>query len=100
MFGSVIEDENPSEGQAYREDTQMTLRTNNVIAIGNTVLFLSNSEVDDLYAELAETIHSSELMGLPTVDIQDIFSLTIAEARSLLKELKREEAVNWGRDGF
>jgi len=78
----------------------MTFRTNNIIPIGNTVLFLNNSEAEHLHNELAEIINSSELMGLPTVEIPDLLSLTITEARSLLKELKSEEAVDWGRDGF
>lgn len=78
----------------------MNFRTNNIIPIGNTVLFLNDSEADDLHDELAETIHSSELVGSPTVEVQDLLSLTLNEARSLLRELKSEKIVNWGRDGF
>jgi len=77
----------------------MNYRSNR-IPIGNTVLFLNKSEVDDLHNELTETIHSSELVGSPTVEVQDLLSLTITEARSLLRELNEEEFVNWGRDGF
>ena len=71
-----------------------------IVPIGNTVLFLNNSEKDALQNELVETIRSVELQGSLTVEIPDLLSLTVTEARTLLRELNGEETVNWKRDGF
>ena len=70
------------------------------IPIGNTILFLSNNEVELLRREVEACCHAADLQGSPNVILPDLLSLTVTEARSLMRELSGEETVNWQRDGF
>ena len=70
------------------------------IPIGNTVLFLSEDEADELREELETCCHAAELQGEGIIEIPDLFLLPVTEARSLVRELSGGETVNWQRDGF
>ena len=68
------------------------------IPIGNTVLFLSEDEADDLREELGTRCHAAELQGEGVIEIPDLLAASAGEARSLIE--RQEPPVNWGRDGF
>jgi hypothetical protein len=68
------------------------------IPIGNTVLFLSEDEADDLRAELGTRCHAAELQGEETIEILNLLAMSVGDARSLIDG--QGQTVNWGRDGF
>jgi predicted nucleic acid-binding protein len=68
------------------------------IPIGNTVLFLSENEADDLREELETCCHAAELRGEGIIEIPDLLVASVADATSLIGH--HEQAVNWGRNGF
>jgi hypothetical protein len=68
------------------------------IPIGNTVLYLSEDEADDLRDELGTRCHAAELRGDGIIEIPDLLVASVGDARSLIDG--QEPTVNWGRDGF
>lgn len=68
------------------------------IPIGNTVLFLSEGEVDDLREHLGTRCHAADLQGEGVIEIPDLLVASVGEARSLIDD--QEPTVNWCRDGF
>jgi hypothetical protein len=66
--------------------------------IGNTVLFLSEDEADDLREELGTRSHAAELQGEGIIEIPDLLAVSVGEARTLTGD--QEPTVNWRRDGF
>ena len=68
------------------------------IPIGNTVLFLSEDEADDLREELGTRCHAAELQGEGIIEIPDLLAVSVGDARTLIGGTK--QTVNWGRDGF
>ncbi len=68
------------------------------IPIGNTVLFLSEDEADDLREGLGACCHAAELQGEGIVEIPNLLAVSVDAARTLIDE--QEQTVNWQRDGF
>ena len=68
------------------------------IPIGNTVLFLSEDEADDLNEELGTCCHAADLQGEGIIEIPDLLAVSVDDARPLIDY--QEPTVNWGRDGF
>jgi hypothetical protein len=68
------------------------------IPIGNTVLFLSEDEADDLREELGTRCHAADLQGEGVIEIPDFLVASVDEARSMIDG--QEPTVDWSRDGF
>jgi hypothetical protein len=68
------------------------------IQFGNTVLFLSEHEADDLREELETSCHAAELQGEGIIEIPNILVAAVSDAKALIDD--QEPTVNWGRDGF
>jgi hypothetical protein len=69
-----------------------------MITIGNTVLFLSESEADVLREEVGTRCHAAELQGDGIIEIPNLLVASVGDAKALIDD--QEPTVDWGRDGF